>query len=274
MEHTYSLAHLVDLSCPPPDFVRAAARAGYNAVSLRTMGGEAEHAFNLCRNRRLLHATWCALKDTGLVWTDTDIIHIDDNFVPEDYELPLATAAELGAGQVTVTVPEDWQRYMEQFAALCELARQYDQVVNVEFITLSGGASSFSQTRDLLLAAGQANAGLLVDTLHCYRSRTFLREVGNCPAEWFNCVHLYDCPEADPLSREELRGTDLDQRRSPTEGLASIRDLVRSIPNPNPVFVLEGSHRERLASLGLDTCARALLDSAKSCLETVSAAAN
>ena len=33
----YSLVHLTDISCPPPEFIRTAKRAGYDAVSLRTI---------------------------------------------------------------------------------------------------------------------------------------------------------------------------------------------------------------------------------------------
>ena len=35
MKKIYSLVHLTDIHCPPPDFIRAAAQAGYDAVSLR-----------------------------------------------------------------------------------------------------------------------------------------------------------------------------------------------------------------------------------------------
>ena len=37
MKHLYSLVHLTNISCPPPEMIRVAARAGYDAVSLRTI---------------------------------------------------------------------------------------------------------------------------------------------------------------------------------------------------------------------------------------------
>ena len=47
MKHTYSLVHLTNIACSPPAFIRTAAAAGYDAVSLRTipMGlpGEVPH---------------------------------------------------------------------------------------------------------------------------------------------------------------------------------------------------------------------------------------
>lgn len=37
MKHTYSLVHLTNIACSPPAFIRTAAAAGYDAVSLRTI---------------------------------------------------------------------------------------------------------------------------------------------------------------------------------------------------------------------------------------------
>ena len=48
MKHLYSLVHLTNISCPPPEMIRVAARAGYDAVSLRTipMGLPGERPMN------------------------------------------------------------------------------------------------------------------------------------------------------------------------------------------------------------------------------------
>ena len=37
MKPLYSLVHLTNNSCPPPEMIREAARAGYDALSLRTI---------------------------------------------------------------------------------------------------------------------------------------------------------------------------------------------------------------------------------------------
>ncbi len=36
-KHLYSLVHLTNINCPPPQFIYTAAKAGYDAVSLRTI---------------------------------------------------------------------------------------------------------------------------------------------------------------------------------------------------------------------------------------------
>ena len=60
MKHQYSLVHLSDINCSPPDFIRAAAAAGYDAVSLRTipMGLKGEHPHNIAADRNLFHLCW------------------------------------------------------------------------------------------------------------------------------------------------------------------------------------------------------------------------
>ena len=51
MKHLYSLVHLTNISCPPPEMIRVAARAGYDAVSLRTipMGLPGERPYDIAK---------------------------------------------------------------------------------------------------------------------------------------------------------------------------------------------------------------------------------
>ena len=53
MKHLYSLVHLTNISCPPPEMIRVAARAGYDAVSLRTipMGLPGERPYDIARRQ-------------------------------------------------------------------------------------------------------------------------------------------------------------------------------------------------------------------------------
>ena len=49
MSHIYSLVHLTDISCPPPEMIRVAAKAGYDSVSMRTI------PMGLARGKALRH---------------------------------------------------------------------------------------------------------------------------------------------------------------------------------------------------------------------------
>ena len=65
MKHKYSLVHLSDISCPPPQFIYAAAEAGYDCVSLRTipMGLKGEVPHDIAADRQLFQDTKKALAE-------------------------------------------------------------------------------------------------------------------------------------------------------------------------------------------------------------------
>ena len=98
MKHTYSLVHLTNIACSPPAFIRTAAAAGYDAVSLRTipMGlpGEVPHDIT---DRKLRAETLAACQETGVWINDTENARIDDGVDVHRYEPHLEAAAELGA---------------------------------------------------------------------------------------------------------------------------------------------------------------------------------
>ena len=73
MEPKYSLVHLTGISTPPPEFIRIAAAAGYDCVSLRTisMGMPGEVPHDLTRPE-LLRETRRALEETGIIFNDTE----------------------------------------------------------------------------------------------------------------------------------------------------------------------------------------------------------
>lgn len=268
MSHCYSLVHLTNISCPPPEFIRTAAAAGYDAVSLRTipLGLPGERPYDLAHDPQLLRETRQALAETGLKYMDTEIARIADGVDVRDHEPALAAAAEMGVRQITTNIwIADKGRYTEQFVKLCELAQQYGQDINVEFVTWAS-VSDLRQTKELLLASGKKNVGILVDMLHFYRSRVSLDELDNCPREWFHYAHLCDCPREIPTKVEDLAFTGRAQRLCPGEGSVPIREIVSRIPNPDIVYGLEVPHQDRLEEMGFEAYARHVLETAKACM--------
>ena len=88
MEHKYSLVHLSDITCPPPAFIRAAAEAGYDCVSLRTipMGLAGEIPHDIAKDRGLFRETKRAVEETGIVINDTENARIFAGVNIRDYE--------------------------------------------------------------------------------------------------------------------------------------------------------------------------------------------
>ena len=268
MGHCYSLVHLTNLACPPPEFIRVAARAGYDVVSLRTipLGLPGEQPYDMTKDPQLLRETRRALSETGIRYTDTEIARIADGVDVKDHEPALAAAAEMGVTHITTNIwIEDKARYTEQFIRLCELAKQYGQDVNVEFVTWSSVAD-LQQAKSLLLASKMENVGILVDALHFYRSRVSLDELKGCPREWFHYVHLCDCPREIPEDVEALARTGRAERLYPGEGSAPIREIMAGIPNPEVLCGLEVPNLSRLERLGFEEHARRALKAAKACL--------
>ncbi len=268
MGHRFSLVHLTNIACPPPAFIRAAAKAGYDAVSLRTipLGLPGERPYNLAKDPQLLRETKQALAETGIAYTDTEIARIADGVDVRDHEPALAAAAEMGVKHITSNIwIADKARYTEQFAVLCELAEQYGQDVNVEFVTWSS-VPDLKQTKELLQACGKQNVGILVDMLHFYRSRVALSELDECPKEWFHYAHLCDCTAEIPTDVEELARTGRAERLCPGEGCVPIRDILSRIPNPDILCGLEVPNQVRLEQLGFEEYARRVLQAAKKCL--------
>ena len=144
-KHLYSLVHLTNINCPPPQFIYTTAIAGYDAVSLRTipLGLPGESPYNLAQNPQLMRETRQALSETGIRYTDTEIARIADNIDVKDHEPAMAAAAEMGVTHVLTNIwIQDKECYTEQFIRLCELAAQYGQDVNVEFVTWASASTS------------------------------------------------------------------------------------------------------------------------------------
>lgn len=206
MKHLYSLVHLTNISCPPPEMIRVAARAGYDAVSLRTipMGLPGERPYDIAKDPHSLRETRRAAQETGILLHDTENARIAAGVDVQDYEPALAAAAELGIRHILTNIwTPDRSFYTDQFCRLCELAARYEQTVSVEFVTWAS-VTDLRQVRQLLLDSGKENVGVVVDCLHFYRSRVQLHELEECPRSWFHYAHLCDCEAPIPTDEAAL----------------------------------------------------------------------
>lgn len=261
MRASYSLVHLTNASCPPPELIRTAAQAGFDCVSLRSIPTRMRRnvqsvqesvtgkmPFALADDKQLLRETREAARSGGIVIHDTENARIFDGVDVRDYERDLEAAAELGIREILTNIwTEDSAFYEEAFARLCELAAPYGQNINLEFVTWSGVMGLGDAVR-LLQKTGRPNQGIVLDTLHFYRSRNTTGELKGLPEQWFRYVHLCDCPAEIPESREELIQTGLAGRLFPGEGAVDIRGILDCLP---PVVRgIEAPNPERMAESG------------------------
>jgi sugar phosphate isomerase/epimerase len=259
----YSLVHLTEINCPPPEFIRVAFRTGYDSVSLRTipmrLAGEIPH--DIARNRELFQETKKALDETGIRFNDIENARIFEGVDVKDYEPDLEAAAELGIKHVLSNIwTPDKIFYTEKFSELCELANQYGQTVNVEFVTWSS-LKNMREAKELLVSSRRHNVGIVVDALHFYRSRVPLEEFDSMPKEWFNFIHLCDAEKEIPTEEDALIHTGRSERLYPGEGAINMKGIVEKIPHV--VRGIEIPHFKRVKEYGFEEHARTALLKAK-----------
>lgn len=259
----YSLVHLTDISCPPPEFIRTAAKAGYDAVSLRTipMNLEGEIPFDIAKDKELFKETKRALDETGIIFNDTENAVIRDGLDVKEYEPALEAAAELGVKFLLSGIwSTDYNYVLEKYSELCDLAAEYDMRVSIEPVTWSCMPDVATAAR-LIKESGRENVGLVIDVLHYYRSRNAMDVLQGLPREWFNYAHLCDCVKEIPTDNETLVHDGRAERLYPGEGAIPIKEIIDQIP-----WVVRGvevPHMKRLGELGLEEHARRALQAAK-----------
>ena len=268
MNARFSLAHLTVLGCPPPEMTYIARMAGYDLVSFRIilMGLPGEPNYALAENKQMLRQTKTALRETGLKLNDIELAHIHDGLEPKRYLPAMEVAAELG-GRCLLTSIWTPDRYfaLEAFSQLCDLAKPFGLTVDLEFPTWAS-VTNLQQALEVLRASKRENVGVMVDTLHFYRSRVRVEELDDVPRSWFHFAHLCDAPKEIPTTKEGLIHTGRDERLYVGEGAIDIAGILKHMPEMP--YAIELPHLERAKELGYAEHARRCLQTAKAYLSS------
>lgn len=266
MAHEFSLAHLTVLGWNPVEMIYNAHAIGYDYVSVRTisMGVNRESDFDISRNHKLFNDMKEAMDETGTKIYDIELARVVDDVDVRSYEAPFEAAAKLGAkGMISSIWTDNKPYYMEQFATLCDLAAQYNLTVNLEFPTWAS-VWNLQGVMEVLDAVQKPNAGVMIDTLHAYRSKVSVEELATIPKEMLNLAHLCDGPVEIPerTDRDALIFTGRDARYYVGEGAIDIAGMVK-LMRPDTVLSIELPHVERVAKYGFFEHARRCLTTAK-----------
>lgn len=266
MAHKFSLAHLTVLGWNPPEMIRNAAAIGYDYVSVRTinMGLSGESDYDISKNKKLFNSVKEAMDETGVRIYDIELARVADGVDVRRYEGPFEAAARLGAkGMISSIWTDNKPLYMEQFAELCDLAAQYGLQVNLEFPTWAC-VWDLAGVREVLDTVKKDNAGIMVDTLHVYRSRVSMEELAQIPKKLLNLAHICDGPAEIPdrADKEALIFTGRDARYYVGEGVIDIAGIVKTL-REDTVLSIELPHVRRVAEYGYFEHAKRCLDTAK-----------
>jgi sugar phosphate isomerase/epimerase len=227
------------LEATPPELVRAAAAAGFDAVGVRLTTpvriGTPTH--DLLADRALRGATLAALRETGLRVLDVEFLR----FEPDEADpLPagfLDVAAELGASEILVMSMEpDAARNADLLGALGAAAAPYGLAVNLEFAVYTG-VRTLADATAIVAACAAPNAGVLVDVEHFSRSGGQPADLEGLPPHWFRYVQLCDVRAAAPTTLDDLLTEVRTDRLLPGEGVFPLVELLGRLPPALPLAV-------------------------------------
>lgn len=239
MTHPISLSFLTVFDVGPVEAIQIAADTGYSAVGLRLLPAAAtgEDDYPLLTDATVLRDVKSALSDTGVTVADIEIIRLKENTDVSNFTGFFERGAELGAKHVLVAGDDaDHARLTANYAALCELAAQFQLTCDLEFMPWTG-VKDLVAARDIVLAAGMDNGGVLIDGLHFDRAKSTIEEIATIPAKHLHYVQLCDgLADYDP-SDAGLIEIARNSRLFPGEGDIDLVGIIKSVAANVPMSI-------------------------------------
>lgn len=267
MKHTYSLVHLTNIACSPPAFIRTAAAAGYDAVSLRTipMGlpGEVPHDIT---DRKLRAETLAACQETGVWINDTENARIDDGVDVHRYEPHLEAAAELGIRHVlsNIWTADPGLLYGAVWRALPAGGGLWPG--------RERGICNLGQRGKSQADGGTAEGGGPAKMWELWWMPSFLplpRESEGAGGASERVVSVHAPVRYNPGDSRRSGNADSYRKKGTSlsgEGAIDLKAILEKLPE-DIVRGIEVPHVQRLEEIGFEEHARRALQSAKQCLE-------
>lgn len=251
----YSLAQLTVLQASPPELIRIAAASGYDHVGLRLLEVTGGDAWPLASDPQLLRETRTAMQHTGVGVLDVELVRLTPEFQVANLRPTLDVAAELGVRHILTQAHDtDWDRLVQNFGSLCDLLATYSLTADVEFLTWTKMRALEDALR-LLRAAERTNIGIVIDTLHFFRSGCSVETIREVPAQWLHFIQISDAPGTSPDSIEGLIFAAREDRLEPGRGELDLFGLLAELPPeidiaveiPNSRLAAEASDEQRSA---------------------------
>jgi sugar phosphate isomerase/epimerase len=263
-----SLAHATLLDLSPPDLIRVAHPAGFEAVGLRLIpiGLPGERRYALTEDPTLAREIRRALDDTGIRFLDVEVVRIHDEVDPGTYAAAFEGAAALGARfAITNIYTADHARAAGDFARVCELANPLGLTMLIEPVSFSN-IVTVAQALDLVRTCGHENAGVLVDTLHLHSSGESPAVLDQLSPDLAPFIHLCDAPAEVPADPEGRRRIARAERLLPGEGGIDLAGMLRCLPH-EIMYAVEAHNPARAAALGAEAYAKLAFEKSQACLK-------
>ena len=236
MTHPIGLAALTVLELTPPDMVSCAADAGFDSIGLRLIPATPEEVQHpMVGNTPLVRETERRLKDTGIRCLDIEIFRLKPDTNVADYLAALETGARFGAREALIADNDpDESRFIENFAAFCDLARPYGMAANLEPMPWTE-CRTFAQAVRAVTAAGRDNGGVLIDAIHFDRGGSDAGEISKAPRARLRYMQLCDAPAERPTDIKGLLHQARAERLMPGDGGLDLKGMLRCIPDDIPL---------------------------------------
>jgi sugar phosphate isomerase/epimerase len=269
MPHPIGLSFLTVFDVDALEAIRIAAETGYNSVGLRLLpAAEGEGDYPLLADDAMLREARAILADTGVTVADIEIVRLKPETDIAMFEPMLARGAELGASNVLVAGDDpDHSRLTAGFSELCALAAHFDLTCDLEFMPWTG-VKTLVAARDIVLAAGAANGGVLIDTLHFDRSKSEVAEIATIPHQHLHYLQLCDGLANYDASDAGLIQVARNARLFPGEGEIDLASILKAVPDSLPLSV-EVPKRAATLTVSARDRARQGIDMTRSLLASI-----
>jgi sugar phosphate isomerase/epimerase len=176
----------------------------------------------------LVRATKAAAREHGVEIALGEGFLIMPGLEMADFEPAIDIMAELGAPVLNgVCIEQDRARAIDQFALFAELTATRGLVASLEFMPLIW-PMTLAEALDFVKATGAANARLLLDAMHVYRSGATTGEVAALDPAMIAYVQLCDVPM--PAASDDYGEEARHSRLCPGEGDLPLAEFIAALP--------------------------------------------
>ncbi|WP_182086323.1 sugar phosphate isomerase/epimerase family protein [Aureimonas sp. ME7] len=240
--HSLSLAYLTVRGCPPLEQVRVAAKAGYDATSLRLVaptGVALPHP--IVGEGALIREIRSACADLGIAVFDGELLTLLPDTDVEEWLRVLDTAAELGMPMMQITSDDaNLERAAGKLARVADAAAERGITLALE-LTRWRAMSTVAQAQILAEASGRDNVGVLIDALHVSRAGGSPADVAALDRDRVLYLQLCDAPAEAPGDDAGCIAEAREGRLMPGEGELWLGELMAVLP-PDITISVETPH--------------------------------
>jgi sugar phosphate isomerase/epimerase len=225
------------LGMPPADYVELAARLGVAGIGIAPTPIAANPhgypAWDLRADPALMRATKAALSAHGVHVSLGEGFLIMAGIEIADAAATMDLMAELGAPMVnTIVMEQDRPCAFDQFVLYAGMAAERGMLACLEYMPMMWPIN-IHEAAAFVADSGAANARVLVDAMHFYRSGSSAAELAEIEPAAIGYVQICDVPM--PATNPDYGMEARDNRLPPGEGDLPLGALLKALPRDIPV---------------------------------------